>query len=360
MSPVATPEPTSGKKMYRIVHELGVGSYSTVWPAKDLEKDRFVALKLIIASASLETPETCILRHLAASNSSHPGRCYVANLLEDFKIQGPNGTHRCLVTEVGPSLSKIKLEPSGNKLPVPIAKRVASQCTQALAFIHSSGVARGGCRYVDFHPGNILFTIPDFHSWTIEKVYKQFGKPYKEPVERVDGAPLTPAAPRYVVTPTNPLRLAKIVMKADYQSHRFWQMFVDVITPKVDAWSLTCMMCEVLGNHKLLESFFAERGEILVEMVRTFGKFPECWWKQWDERSTFFEEDGAFKADSGDHTGEPRTVNLKERLKDIRREDDEGHRELGTDLDALERVLERLLKYEPEERARIEDISLPF
>ncbi|KAG5638530.1 hypothetical protein H0H81_012030 [Sphagnurus paluster] len=365
---------------YHILHKLGFGSYSTVWLAKDLQKDRFVALKFIVASESAESPDIRILRHLATSNPSHPGRRHMVNLLDDFKIEGPNGTHQCLVTEVvGPGVGKIKHELPKLNLPVPIAKRVASQCAQALAFMHSSGVAHG-----DFHTGNILFVIPDFHSWSIEKVYEHFGKPYKEPIKRTDGQPLTPAAPRYAVAPTYPLDLAEIVMNEDCTikvtdfGQSFFHsespktlhtaiayaapeiLFEDVITPKVDSWSLACMIYELVGTHTLLESFFGDREGYLIEMVRTFGKLPERWWKQWDRRSTFFEEGGAFKPDSGDDTGEPRTVDLKERLLDIRREDDETQRELTGDLDMLERLLEPLLKYEPAERANIEDILMPF
>ncbi|KAF5379755.1 hypothetical protein D9615_005742 [Tricholomella constricta] len=365
---------------YRIVHKLGYGGYSTVWLARDQQESRFVALKFIVASASGESPEIRILRHLGTTNTSHPGRQYIANLLDDFEVQSPNGIHRCLVTEVaGPSVGKIRFEISGNKLPVPVARKVASQCAQGLAFLHSSGVVHG-----DIHPGNILFSIPDFHSWPVEKVYKHFGKPYKEPVERLDGQPLTSAAPRYVVLSPNPLRLAKLVMNTECNikitdfGESFLKteppkslntptayaapeiLFSDIISPKVDVWALACTIYEVLGNHKLLESFFMEIDEVLVEMVRTFGKLPERWWKQWENRPTFFEEDGSFKPNSGDLTGESRTVDLKERLVDIRRDDEEGQKELSRDLDALEVVLEKMLRYEPDDRIGIEDIELPF
>ncbi|KAG5349092.1 hypothetical protein C0989_006065 [Termitomyces sp. Mn162] len=372
------------KGRYRIVHKLGFGSYSTVWLARDQQQNRFVAMKFIIASASAGSPEIKILHHINASGHQHPGRKFIAALLDNFELEGPNGRHRCLVTEVaGPSVGGVKYETPGNTLPMSIARKVASHSAQGLAFLHSSGVVHG-----DFHPNNILLEIPDFHSWSVEKVYEHLGEPIMETVERTDGNLVTPAAPTYVVKPPNPLQLAKLVLDSDDclikitdfgesflatdTDKRFLNtsvsfaapevIFSDSLSPKVDVWALACLIYEVLGNHELLESFFKDPDEIIIEMVRTFGQLPDRWWKQWKKRDIFFEEDGTFKTDSGDMSGEPRTVDLKERLGDIRRNDEKGQEELRGDLEALELVLERMLRFEPEERISVEEVVplLPF
>ncbi|KNZ73335.1 Serine/threonine-protein kinase SRPK1, partial [Termitomyces sp. J132] len=369
---------------YCIVHKLGFGSYSTVWLARDQQQNRFVAMKFTIASASAESPETRILHHINASGHQHPGRKFIATLLDDFELEGPNGRHRCLVMEVvGPSVGKVRYETPGNTLPMSIARKVALQSAQGLAFLHSSGVVHG-----DFHPNNILLEIPDFHSWPVEKIYEHLGKPRKQTVKRTDGNPVTPSAPTYVVKPLHPLLLARRLLDSDYCSikitdfgesflatdtdKRFLNtpiafaapetIFRDSISPKVDIWALACLIYEVLGNHALLESFFKDPDEIITEMVRTFGKLPDRWWKQWEERDTFFEEDGTFKTDSGYMSGKPRTMDLKERLGDIRRDDEKGQEELRGDLEALELVLEKMLRYEPEQRISVEEVVslLPF
>ncbi|KAF8073768.1 kinase domain-containing protein [Lyophyllum atratum] len=361
---------------YCIVLKLGFGGYSTVWLARDLQANRFVALKFIIADASEQNGETRILHHISTSNPSHPGRRYVTKLLDSFEVRGPNGLHRCLVTEVaGPSIGQVK---RGNsyKIPVPVARKVASQCVQGLAFLHSCGVVHG-----DFHYNNLLFTIPGFHSWSIEDVCWHFGHPEREPVKRVDGQALTPAAPHYLVTTPNSRRLDDLVLNENchikitdfgesfHISDREKPtslgtpislaapeiIFGDIIGPPVDVSSLACTIYEVLGDHELLESFFSERDEILIEMVSAFGKLPERWWKQWSERSKFFEENGAFKP-----AADSRPEDLKERLLSIRRVDKEGQRELNGDLDALRVMLEKMLKYEPKDRVRVEDVVLPF
>ncbi|KAG6831510.1 hypothetical protein H0H92_009778 [Tricholoma furcatifolium] len=368
------------KGRYRIVHKLGYGGYSTVWLARDQQEQRFVAIKFIIASASSASPEIRILRYMKSLNSSHPGREFVTTLIDDFELEGPNGVHRCIVTEVaGPSVGKVRYEIDEGKLPTQIARKVALQSAQGLAFIHSCGVAHG-----DFHSSNVLFNVPkSFHSWPVEKVYRYFGKPIKDSVQRADGEPITSAAPAYVVVPPDPLRLAKVILKANDCTIKitdFGESFLATdstkpvlgtpisfaapevlfgdsasISPKTDIWALASLIYEVLGNHRLFESFFNDKDEVITEIVRTLGKMPDRWWRQWEKRDTIFEEDGTFKPNSGDCSGEPRTVDLKERLGDIRRNDEEGQKELGGDLEALEVVLGKMLRYEPEDRITIEE-----
>ncbi|KAK8156697.1 hypothetical protein BKA80DRAFT_208808, partial [Phyllosticta citrichinensis] len=82
---------------YRVIHKLGYGSYSTVWLARDLEGHRNVALKIIVASESQASTEAQILRALNAGDKNHPGYSFICRLLDEFWIDGPNGSHRCLV-----------------------------------------------------------------------------------------------------------------------------------------------------------------------------------------------------------------------------------------------------------------------
>lgn len=50
---------------YEIVQKFGFGSYSTVWIAKDHQKNAIAALKIIIASASQKSTEAKVMRTLA-------------------------------------------------------------------------------------------------------------------------------------------------------------------------------------------------------------------------------------------------------------------------------------------------------
>lgn len=137
---------------YRIAHKLGFGTYSTVWLAQDTHTTRLVALKFLRADAdpARHAAESRILRLL------RPHPC-VLELLDEFDVQSPNGTHRCLVTEpLGPSLGIVKYESSENCLPSRLTRMVAAQCVDGVAYLHSRGVVHGGNSFPFRHP---LFTI---------------------------------------------------------------------------------------------------------------------------------------------------------------------------------------------------------
>lgn len=128
---------------YKVVHKLGYGGLSTVWLARDNVHQRYVAIKILSAEVSSECPELEVFSYLKQSSIDHPGRRHVAFLLDHFELDGPNGTHLCLVSEVlGPSLAhliKKDLQLRGS-----IARKVARQLTEAVAFLHSQGVCHGG------------------------------------------------------------------------------------------------------------------------------------------------------------------------------------------------------------------------
>jgi serine/threonine-protein kinase SRPK3 len=79
-------------------------------------------------------------------------RDFVLAILDDFEIQGPNGIHRCIVTEVlGPTLQAAAFYGywhyssfSDERLPLPMARKLAVQLAKGLEYIHSYGVIHGG------------------------------------------------------------------------------------------------------------------------------------------------------------------------------------------------------------------------
>lgn len=78
---------------YHIVDKLGFGGYSTVWLALDTKLKRYVAVKVNIADSLPR--ETKVLKALSSPllSSLHPGHGLVPVLLDEFNVQGPNGTH---------------------------------------------------------------------------------------------------------------------------------------------------------------------------------------------------------------------------------------------------------------------------
>ena len=131
---------------YRVVHKLGFGSYSTVWLARDLQTNRYVALKVVVAETSMNSSESRILRHLFLdSGGDHSGKQFITCILNEFYIDGPNGRHLCLVSEPARcSVADSKEASLKWMFPLEIARAIAAQSILGLQAIHARGVIHGG------------------------------------------------------------------------------------------------------------------------------------------------------------------------------------------------------------------------
>ena len=134
---------------YRIVNKLGYGTYSTVWLVEDLDSGRCAALKVLAAEASKVASELAVVRHLKQqqlNDRGSEGQEFVVEFLDDFTVEGPNGIHQCIVTEVlGPSISADVDEIyDEGQYPIEIAKKLVAQVIRGVAYLHSCGVVHGG------------------------------------------------------------------------------------------------------------------------------------------------------------------------------------------------------------------------
>lgn len=71
---------------------------------------------------------------------------HIVRMLDHFDIQGPNGTHPCLVLEMlGPSgADLVEGRFADGRLPGSLAKGVARQAMMGLDSLHRRGIAHGG------------------------------------------------------------------------------------------------------------------------------------------------------------------------------------------------------------------------
>ncbi|GAB1210543.1 hypothetical protein APSETT445_009338 [Aspergillus pseudonomiae] len=84
---------------YVIAHKLGFGRSATTWLAEDRRQNRLAALKISTAESANRMHEMQILSQLEKAKSDLSGKAIVQNLLDSFTFSGPNGDHRCLVTD---------------------------------------------------------------------------------------------------------------------------------------------------------------------------------------------------------------------------------------------------------------------
>jgi serine/threonine-protein kinase SRPK3 len=79
---------------FMIIHKLGNGGFAIVWLARNLEKHKYVALKILRADAP--DREIKILKQIESAVRS----TRIAHLYETFMLSGPNGVHQCLVLDL--------------------------------------------------------------------------------------------------------------------------------------------------------------------------------------------------------------------------------------------------------------------
>lgn len=145
---------------FRVIHKLGYGGFATVWLARDARNQRNVALKILTAESSISddvsgpgsiNKELSILNYLLdnrRASDDHPGRRFLASILDHFTFQGPSGTHLCLDSEVaGPSVVRLTDSPGlsqgSRRMRADLARRAALQAAQAMSYLHFQGVLHG-------------------------------------------------------------------------------------------------------------------------------------------------------------------------------------------------------------------------
>ncbi|KAF8067644.1 kinase-like domain-containing protein [Lyophyllum atratum] len=368
---------------YRIVNKLGYGSYGTVWLVEDLSLKRLASLKVLTAEASAVSSEQNVIRHLRMQQQQNPlvpGAEYVMKVFDDFDIDGPNGTHRCIVTELlGPHIG-CDLEDvyDDEQFPFEVRKKIAAQIARGVAYLHKCGVVHG-----DLHLGNMLLYSPEMEHWSLQEIQHYLGEPITCRTIREDRAPITatPHLPQRLVYLPDPLALLQLCLASPAKVHvkicDFSEAFLyDVnctsqpITntpmqrncpkvyaapeiifhepttpgPPTDIWALAVLIHMILSSHcELFYSPYGIEKEVVCEMVLTLGKLPQRWWTRWADRAEYFDEDGLLVVD--------RNMVLGKFVKDaVRRGMSEE------EFAAFERLLRSMVCYEMEDRITADEV----
>lgn len=146
---------------YTLVRKLGWGHFSTVWLARDNDKQNHVAMKIVrSAKHYTETAidEIKLLDKITTSDIHHPGHQHVIQLLDTFTHKGPNGVHVVMVFEVlGENLLGLIRKYKHRGIPIVFVKQIAKQLLSALDFLHR----KCGVIHTDLKPENVLIEIGD-------------------------------------------------------------------------------------------------------------------------------------------------------------------------------------------------------
>lgn len=146
---------------YVLVRKLGWGHFSTVWLARDNEKNMHVAVKIVrSAKHYTETAldEIKLLKRISYNDCIHRGKKHVIAFLDSFIHEGPNGSHVIMVFEVlGENLLSLIRKYKHRGIPVIYVKQIAKQMLLALDYLHRET----GVIHTDLKPENVLIEIGD-------------------------------------------------------------------------------------------------------------------------------------------------------------------------------------------------------
>ena len=228
-------------------------------------------------------------------------------------------------------------------------------------------------------------------------MYAHLGDPETEDVRTRDGQPPGPHAPAMLVEPIQNSRMSdSTLLQETVMVSDFGQSYIVASPPssyapgtvlsyqspearferrvglETDIWALGCAIFEIRAGFALFESFLGSDVDILRQTVETLGRLPDPWWAAFEDRALWFEEDGQPKSEQDQERAgvllKARRSSIRAKLLEIGEQVDPPSEYEGPMIEnfelrlqeeevaLLEDLLEKMLKYLPEERIGSQDV----
>ncbi|KAF5378088.1 hypothetical protein D9615_007605 [Tricholomella constricta] len=360
---------------YKVISKLGWSPYATFWLSRDTFSSNgpAVALKIMKADGSYDPRlhEVEDLQLLRDKDPKNRGHAHVVQLLDAFPHDGPNGKHKCIITEAlcwDVDTMAGHISPS-RRVPLGLAKKITRDVLHALDYAHNTC----GIIHTDVKPSNIMLRPPKLElALTSDDILAPKGAEYIA-IRPTDGsATHVTMDARIAYLPSDPedtdawdtscfkLTEFTVACRAD-KTAEHWAQFIcspalrppEVVVgaswgKPVDIWSLGCSLYEMLVGKAMLEPGIPDGG---VPVMHTFllGDYPLRLLERGQHSSIFFNADGSFREPFAAKLPRQYPVGI-ERWADL---ESGGAVKLAPD---CVHFLERMLAFEPEERATAQEL----
>lgn len=368
---------------YRIVDKLGFGGYSTIWLGQDTHSRRYVAIKICIADA--KPSEISVLKALSSpGSSSHPGRRLIPLPLDEFTVDGPNGTHTCYT--MIPARCNLREVSFSHLFPLEVARALSGGLAMAVAYTHSQGFVHG-----DIHLRNVLVKLPSsFDKFSIEELYKEYGEPETVAITERSKQPLPANIPTKAVLP---LYLGKDAQEFSLSdAHVLLSDFGEAFSPgyidrlgqdchtplamrppearfaslsplsySADIWSLAFAIWEIIGMKAIFSSEFASADDVFAQQIDILGasSLPPEWWEAWEQRSNFFtlSSDQKVRIPREDrYVWPPLDEAFEEGVQKYRRQSQKVKEFDEDEMEAILELMRRMFVFRPDDRLTAEEV----
>ncbi|KAJ4386535.1 hypothetical protein N0V93_009432 [Gnomoniopsis smithogilvyi] len=332
---------------YQIVAKLGFGTSSTIWLCRDLNEEIFHTVKVCTTGEDYSN-EVKASELVSSIEAEHPGKARLRVALDTFQIQGPHGSHQCLVfTPLGLTYTKFRTLFPNNALNKDLLQQSLLMILLGLDFLHQVGVI-----HTDVSPNNILLGVEDASIFSaIEQKELQTPSPRKVLDDRVIHLsytmPITHGAP--VITDFGAARLGDPgqkhrgdVMPGVYRAPEVilgmeWDS-------KIDIWSVGVMVWDLFEGGRLFRAVrdgHLNDEQHLAEMVSLMGQPSKAFLERSVNSRKFWDSEGKWIA----ATPIPEQ-SLEEREKRLE----------GKDKVLLLAFVRKILRWDPEERPSAEEL----
>ncbi|KAH7308508.1 protein kinase [Stachybotrys elegans] len=283
---------------YQVLAKLGFGTSSTVWLCRDLRTNTYVTVKVCVCGEDAST-EVTISRHIQSIDTDHPGKQCIRLILDEFRINGPQGSHQCLVfAPLGLTYTQFRNLFPGHGLNEDLLQQTLLMILLGLDLLHQAGVV-----HTDISPNNILLGAQDDTAFVkVEEAEKKNPSARKVLSDRVIHLsytmPLTKGVP--VITDFGCARLGEPgqkhsgdVMPGVYRAPEIilgleWDS-------KIDIWAVGVMIWDLFEGGRLFRA--VKDGHLndeqhLAEMVSLMGPPPKQFLERSEKSRQFWDADG--------------------------------------------------------------------